>query len=205
MRFSEMNVNEGTPNKVAALLILEILREYTDENHTVTRQWIAEKLAKKDFTADTKTIVRHLVALKNLGYPIEGLSGKIEDYKRLNAIQFSDLRVNAQTPKSLAIVLIYEILREYSDEEHSLSRKKIIEILAQKGFSMDKKAVGHYLEELLLLGVDVEGLDIDMIGSTKKQGNVYIEPNFNKNRIATFDGFRFVFQAYFFSTSERFD
>ena len=183
MRFSEMNVNEGTPNKVAALLILEILREYTDENHTVTRQWLAEKLAKKDFTIDPKTIVRHLVALKNLGYPIEGLSGKIEDYKRLNAIQFSDLRVNAQTPKSLAIVLIYEILREYSDEEHSLSRKKIIEILAQKDFSMDKKAVGHYLEELLLLGVDVEGLDIDMIGSTKKQGNVYIEPNFNKTEL----------------------
>ena len=69
MRFSEMNVNEGTPNKVAALLILEILREYTDENHTVTRQWLAEKLAKKDFTIDPKTIVRHLVALKNLGYP----------------------------------------------------------------------------------------------------------------------------------------
>lgn len=183
MRFSEMNVNEGTPNKVAALLILEILREYTDENHTVTRQWIAEKLAKKDFTIDPKTIVRHLVALKNLGYPIEGLSGKIEDYKKLNAIQFSDLRVNAQTPKSLAIVLIYEILREYSDEEHSLSRKKIIEILAQKNFSMDKKAVGHYLEELLLLGVEVEGLDIDMIGSTKKQGNVYIEPSFNKTEL----------------------
>ena len=81
MRFSEMNVNEGTPNKAAALLILEVLREYTDENHTVTRQWIAEKLAKKDFTADPKTIVRHLVALKNLGYPIEGLGGKIEDYK----------------------------------------------------------------------------------------------------------------------------
>ncbi len=183
MRFSEMNVNEGTPNKVAALLILEILREYTDENHTVTRQWIAERLSKQDFVIDPKTIVRHLVALKNLGYPIEGLSGKIEDYKRLNAIQFSDLRVNAQTPKSLAIVLIYEILREYSDEEHSLSRKKIIEILAQKGFSMDKKAIGHYLEELLLLGVDVEGLDIDMIGSTKKQGNVYIEPNFNKTEL----------------------
>lgn len=183
MRFSEMNVNEGTPNKVAALLILEILREYTDENHTVTRQWIAERLSKQDFVIDPKTIVRHLVALKNLGYPIEGLSGKIEDYKRLNAIQFSDLRVNAQTPKSLAIVLIYEILREYSDEEHSLSRKKIIEILAQKNFSMDKKAVGHYLEELLLLGVDVEGLDIDMIGSTKKQGNVYIEPNFNKTEL----------------------
>lgn len=178
-----MNVNEGTPNKVAALLILEILREYTDENHTVTRQWLAEKLAKKDFTIDPKTIVRHLVALKNVGYPIEGLSGKIEDCKRLNAIQFSDLHVNAQTPKSLAIVLIYEILREYSDEEHSLSRKKIIEILAQKNFSMDKKAVGHYLEELLLLGVDVEGLDIDMIGSTKKQGNVYIEPNFNKTEL----------------------
>lgn len=178
-----MNVNEGTPNKVAALLILEILREYTDENHTVTRQWIAERLSKQDFVIDPKTIVRHLVALKNVGYPIEGLSGKIEDYKRLNAIQFSDLRVNAQTPKSLAIVLIYEILREYSDEEHSLSRKKIIEILAQKNFSMDKKAVGHYLEELLLLGVDVEGLDIDMIGSTKKQGNVYIEPNFNKTEL----------------------
>ena len=183
MRFSEMNVNEGTPNKVAALLILEILREYTDEKHTVTRQWIAERLSKQDFVIDPKTIVRHLIALKNLGYPIEGLCGKIEDYKKLNAIQFSDLRVNAQTPKSLAIVLIYEILREYSDEEHSLSRKKIIEILEQKDFSMDKKAVGHYLEELLLLGVDVEGLDIDMIGSTKKQGNVYIEPNFNKTEL----------------------
>jgi hypothetical protein len=26
-------------------------------------------------------------------------------------------------------------------------------------------------------------LDIDMIGSTKKQGNVYIEPNFNKTEL----------------------
>ena len=58
--------------KKPLLLILEILRKYTDENHRLSQKDIADILKNEyGLKVDRKTVRRNITTLLELGYPIE--------------------------------------------------------------------------------------------------------------------------------------
>jgi predicted DNA-binding transcriptional regulator YafY len=77
----------GTANKkMLNMLILEILRTYTDENHAVSQQEIL-KLLEKDYgmECDRRSVKNNIVYLKELGYDIS-----MEKGYRLLTREFDD-------------------------------------------------------------------------------------------------------------------
>lgn len=60
------------PKKVSMFNILEILKQYTDENHRLTQKDIIDILRREyDMVIDRKTVKRNLMELIELGYEIE--------------------------------------------------------------------------------------------------------------------------------------
>ena len=60
-----------------------------------------------------------------------------------------------QANQKLKMLYLLEILRRETDEEHPLSLKQIIDLLAQKGVSAERKSLYDDIEQLRLLGEDV--------------------------------------------------
>ena len=77
------------PRKKLIFAILEVLRRYTDRQHTLNQNDIAELLERDfDIAADRKSIKRNLTSLWEMGFPIEfaetlrmypGKDGKLEE------------------------------------------------------------------------------------------------------------------------------
>lgn len=60
------------PKKLLPMLILDILRKYTDEEHKLSQRDIRDILRDEyDMTADRKSVRRNLGALMEMGWPIE--------------------------------------------------------------------------------------------------------------------------------------
>ena len=60
------------PKKLLPLLILDVLRNYTDAEHQLSQKEILDILKKEyDMTADRKAIRRNIGNLMDMGYPIE--------------------------------------------------------------------------------------------------------------------------------------
>ena len=60
------------PKKLLPMLILDILRKYTDADHRLSQRDILDILHKEyDMTADRKSVRRNLGALMEMGWPIE--------------------------------------------------------------------------------------------------------------------------------------
>lgn len=58
--------------------------------------------------------------------------------------------MNPKQPKKMLIMDSLEILRKYSDAEHRLSQKDIIDLLESKfGMKADRKAVAHNIADLI--------------------------------------------------------
>lgn len=77
----------GTGNKkMLNMLILEILREYTDENHSLTQQEII-KLLKQNYgmECDRRSVKNNILSLKEMGYDISTDQGN-----RLLSREFDD-------------------------------------------------------------------------------------------------------------------
>lgn len=72
--------------KMLNMLILDILRQYTDENHSLTQQDII-KLLKKNYgmVCDRRSVKANVLSLKELGYDID-----MEDGYRLMTREFDD-------------------------------------------------------------------------------------------------------------------
>ena len=63
----------------------------------------------------------------------------------------------AKQPKKLLIINILDILRKYTDEDHRLSQKDILDILKQEyNMSADRKAVKRNIMELIESGYEIE-------------------------------------------------
>ncbi len=72
--------------KMLNMLILEILRQYTDENHSLTQQEIIRLLSKNyDMPCDRRSVKANVLSLKELGYDID-----MEDGYRLLTREFDD-------------------------------------------------------------------------------------------------------------------
>ena len=72
--------------KMLNMLILEILREYTDENHSLTQQEIVKLLKQNyDMECDRRSVKSNIESLKELGYDISTEHGN-----RLISREFDD-------------------------------------------------------------------------------------------------------------------
>lgn len=67
-----MNAMPKPPKKMAPMMILEILREHTDEKHHMTQKEIEKALVSHyELSLDRKAVKRNLDNLIDMGYPIE--------------------------------------------------------------------------------------------------------------------------------------
>ena len=72
--------------KMLNMLILEVLRQYTDENHSLTQQEIIKLLSKNyDMPCDRRSVKANVLSLKEMGYDID-----MEDGYRLLSREFDD-------------------------------------------------------------------------------------------------------------------
>lgn len=60
-----------------------------------------------------------------------------------------------QANQKLKMLYLLEILRRETDEEHPLTLKQIIDLLAQRGISAERKSLYDDIEQLRLLGEDI--------------------------------------------------
>ncbi|MBQ3862744.1 MAG: hypothetical protein II790_01775, partial [Schwartzia sp.] len=66
-----MKMYAGSSKKLLPMLILEILKEYTDEQHRLTQQEIIDKLwTQYGVKCDRRSVHNNLEALKDMGYDI---------------------------------------------------------------------------------------------------------------------------------------
>lgn len=86
--------------------------------------------------------------------------------------------MEAKRPKKLLILYILDILQKYSDEQHRLSQKEILEIL-RKEYEMpvDRKAVRRNLLNLIEYGSNIEYREVSRkeIFKKKSDDELYIE------------------------------
>ena len=76
---------------------------------------------------------------------------------RADKILTGSVAMYAQQPKKMLVMNILDILRKYTDEDHRLSQKDIIEILkTEYGMTADRKAVRRNLTNLMEAGYEIE-------------------------------------------------
>lgn len=74
-------------------------------------------------------------------------------------------------PKKQIILKILEILKDHSDEAHTLSQKDIADLLlSEYGIAADRKTVHRNLVELVRLGYDIEYTELHKTVADKKTG-----------------------------------
>lgn len=78
-----------------------------------------------------------------------------------------------EQPKRLLIMNILDILRKYTDEEHRLSQKEIVDILKNKYYmKVDRKAVRRNLFNLMECGYNIEYTEKVRMTPNKKTGEI---------------------------------
>lgn len=99
---------------------------------------------------------------------------KIKVNKHIDEVSSMDNK----RPKKLLILYILDILQKYSDEQHRLSQKEILEIL-RKEYEMpvDRKAVRRNLLNLIEYGSDIEYREVSRkeIFKKKSDDEIYLE------------------------------
>lgn len=88
--------------------------------------------------------------------------------------------MDAKHPKKLLILYILDILQKYTDEEHRLSQKEILDILRKEyEMSVDRKAVRRNLLNLIEYGSDIEYREVSRkeIFKKKTEDEVHLEEN----------------------------
>lgn len=59
------------------------------------------------------------------------------------------------------ILCLMDIFKEYTDEEHALTMKDILQKLEEKGISAERKAIYDDIETLRVMGMNIEGVSVD--------------------------------------------
>lgn len=89
--------------------------------------------------------------------------------------------MDAKHPKKLLILYILDILQKYTDEEHRLSQKDILEILRKEyDMPVDRKAVRRNLLNLIEYGSDIEYREVSRKDIFKKKMSDEIETEENE-------------------------
>ncbi len=110
------------------LLVLEILRHYTDENHSLTQQEILKLLEQNyDIQCDRRSVKANVLSLKEMGYDISMESGY-----RLLSREFDDAELR---------ILIDSVL--FSKSISTKQAKSLIEKLRGLGSKYFNAKVSH--------------------------------------------------------------
>ena len=110
-------------------------------------------------------------------------------------------------PKKLLIVNIIDILRRYSDENHRLSQKDIVDILRREyGMSVERKAVRRNLLNLMDCGFEIEYSESVRMVPNPKTGESeesYLWSDFYLVRDFTDGELRLLIDSLLFSSTSR--
>ena len=119
----------GTGNKkMLNMLILEILREYTDENHSLTQQEIIKLLEQNyGMECDRRSVKSNIMSLKEMGYDISTEGGN-----RLISREFDDAELR---------ILIDSVL--FSKSISSKQAKDLIKKIRDMGSKHFNAKVNH--------------------------------------------------------------
>ena len=133
--------------KIIILFILQILREYTDSNHTMTQQQIADKLKSKyGMDVNRSTIKRNLTDLIDAGYDIQynevarSHTDKKTGEKEENVI-YTDLYFQHDFTESELRMLIDGLL--FSRSVPYKQRKQLIDKLGKLSSSYFNQRMNH--------------------------------------------------------------
>jgi len=84
-------------------------------------------------------------------------------------------------PKKLLIMSILDILKRYSDENHRLSQKEIVEILKREyAMTADRKAIKRNLMNLIDFGYDIEFTETKRVNKNGEEESIYSDWYLNR-------------------------
>ena len=111
--------------------------------------------------------------------------------------------MSAKQPKKQLILNILDILRKYTDEDHRLSQKEIVDILkTEYNMSADRKSVRRNLLDLMELGYEIEYSEAIRMVPNRKTGELeesYIWSDFYLVREFTDSELRLLIDSLLFS------
>lgn len=85
-------------------------------------------------------------------------------------------------PKKLMIMNILDILKRYTDENHRLSQKEIVELLKDKyGMDADRKSVKRNLMNLIDFGYDIEYSESIRVNKNGEEETIYSDWYLNRD------------------------
>lgn len=88
----------------------------------------------------------------------------------------------AKQPKKLMIMNILDILKRYTDENHRLSQKEIVELLKDKyGMDADRKSVKRNLMNLIDFGYDIEYSESIRVNKNGEEETIYSDWYLNRD------------------------
>ena len=172
------------PKKLLPMLILDILRKYTDEEHKLSQRDIQDILRDEyDMTADRKSVRRNLGALMEMGWPIEyseairmtpnTKTGELEE-----TTVISDLYLDrAFTDSELRLLIDSLLFSRYIPYNQCKELVEKLEELSNKYFQAHVRHI-HTMPETLpqnpQLFLAIETLD-EAISKGKKVSFTYLE------------------------------
>lgn len=95
-----------------------------------------------------------------------------------------ELKVNPGY-KKFAPLYILQILNKYTDENHKLTYERIVKILENDGFEIDRKTIYRCLEDLKSIGVDIQGVGERDADDKKKysRSGVWLKRDFSNENL----------------------
>lgn len=123
--------------------------------------------------------------------------------KRTINIPLPENHITYQASKKLLIINILDILNKYTDEDHRLSQKEIVDILAKEyNMKTDRKSVKRNLMNLIEFGYDIEYSEsVRMIKNKKGElEESYILSDFYLNRDFSNSELRLLIDSLLFSS-----
>ena len=117
----------GNNKKVLIILILEVLRKYSDAEHPLTQQAILKKLKEYGMDCDRRSVKSNVQYLKDMGYDIS-----MDDGYRLISREFDDAELR---------ILIDSVL--FSKSISRKQAKEIVEKLRSLGSNYFSAKVSH--------------------------------------------------------------
>ena len=141
-------------NKARVIEVLNILRKYTDEEHTITSTEILKHLNKKGFNAERKAVYNDISVLEDMGYNIEltGINGKKGYFLGTRELEFTEIYLLADAVLSADFVSgrktkkIIEKL-EYFLSDYQVSKLKE-RIFLDKRIKSDNEELYYTIDKL---------------------------------------------------------
>ncbi len=135
-------MSERTSQKTLIMRVLDILKQYSDEDHRLSQNEIISLLSKEyGINADRKAIKRNLIELLDLGYEIEYTETQRKSSNEEENIVYSDWYINREFTNAELRLLIDSLL--FSKNIPYSQCKSLIEKLKGLSGKYFEAKVGH--------------------------------------------------------------